>query len=124
LKVYTCTIDKAVRFQYLESDGDRSNSNTELPSRRAHWCIRLTTEDGSLLRKAVLPRELEICQKLLYDPVLEALRPFIAKFLGTLKLEGEVDQSNPITANGGIGIKPIDDHKDECFPGNRLLYRC
>ncbi|KIJ96031.1 hypothetical protein K443DRAFT_682578 [Laccaria amethystina LaAM-08-1] len=71
--------------------------------------------DGSLLRKAVLPRELEICQKLLYDPVLEALRPFTAKFLGTLKLEGEVDQSNPITANGGIGIKPIDDHKDELF---------
>ena len=77
----------------------------------------LTTEDGSLLIKAALPRELEIYQKLLYDPVLEALRPFTAAFLGTLKLEGElVDQSNPITANGGIAIKPTDDHKDECFP--------
>jgi hypothetical protein len=44
----------------------------------------LTTEDGSLLIKAALPRELEIYQKLLYDPVLEALRPFTANFLRTL----------------------------------------
>jgi 1D-myo-inositol-tetrakisphosphate 5-kinase/inositol-polyphosphate multikinase len=83
----------------------------------------LTTEDGSLLIKPAFPRELEIYQKLLYDPALEVLRPFTANFLGTLKLEGEVDQSNPITANGGIAIKPIDDHKDECFPRNRLSYR-
>ena len=76
----------------------------------------VTTEDGSLLIKAALPRELEIYQKLLYDPVLETLRPFTATFLGTLKLEGEVDQSNLITANGGIAIKPTDDHKDECLP--------
>lgn len=72
----------------------------------------LTTEDKSLLIKAALPRELEIYQKLQYDPALEALRPFTADFLGTLELEGEVDQSNPITANGGIAIKPIDDHKE------------
>lgn len=72
----------------------------------------LTTEDGSLLIKAALPPELGIYQKLLYDPAFEALRPFTADFLGTLKLEGEVDQSNPITANGGIAIKPIDDHKE------------
>ena len=76
----------------------------------------LTTENGSLLIKAALPREVEIYQKLLYDPALEALRPFTINFLGTLKLEGKVDQSNPITANGGIAIKPTDDHKDECFP--------
>jgi 1D-myo-inositol-tetrakisphosphate 5-kinase/inositol-polyphosphate multikinase len=76
----------------------------------------LTTEDGSLLIKAALPRELDFYQKLQYNPVLEALRPFTAKFLGTLNLEGEVDQRNPITANGGIAIKPINDHKDECFP--------
>lgn len=72
----------------------------------------LTTENGSLLIKAALPRELEVYQKLLYDPVLEALRPFTATFLGTLKLEGEVDESNPITPDGGIAIKPTDDHKE------------
>ena len=76
----------------------------------------LTTKDGSLLIKAALPRVLEIYQKSLYDPALEALRPFTANFLGTLKLEGEVDKSNPIRANGGIAIKPIEHHKDECFP--------
>ena len=76
----------------------------------------LTTEDGSLLIKASLPRELEIYQKLLCDPALEALRRFTVNFLGTLKLEGEVDKSNRITANGRIAIKPIDDHNDECFP--------
>ena len=75
----------------------------------------LTTEGGSLI-KAALPRELEIYQKLLYDPALEGLRPFTVNFLGNLKLEGQVDQSNRITANGRIAIKPIDDHKDECFP--------
>lgn len=79
----------------------------------------LTTEDGSLLIKAALPPELGIYQKLLYDPAFEALRPFTADFLGTLKLEGEVDQSNPITANGGIAIKPTNDHKvhrlRECY---------
>ncbi|EDR10794.1 uncharacterized protein LACBIDRAFT_315595 [Laccaria bicolor S238N-H82] len=62
----------------------------------------LTTEDGSLLIKAALPRELEIYQKLQYDPALEALRPFTADFLGTLELEGEVDQSNPITPNENV----------------------
>ena len=85
-------------FQYLESDDAGG----------------LTTEDGSLLIKAALPRELVICQKLLYVPLLEALRPFIVKFLGALQLEGEGDHSNPTTANSGIVIKPIDDHNDEC----------
>ena len=78
----------------------------------------LTTEDGSLLIKAALPPEREIYQKLLYDPALEALRPFTVNFLGTLKLKGEVDQSNPITANGVIAIKPIDEHKDEFLSRN------
>ena len=63
--------------------------------------------------KSGLTREREIYQKLLYDPALEALRPFTVNFLGTLELKGEVDQSNPITANGVIAIKPIDEHKDE-----------
>ena len=77
---------------------------------------------------AALPRELDIYQKLLYDPALEGLRPFTVNFLGILKLEGQVDQSNPITANGGIAIIPIDDHKkmsvfrgiDFCIPDSVL----
>ncbi|EDR12176.1 uncharacterized protein LACBIDRAFT_246465 [Laccaria bicolor S238N-H82] len=82
----------------------------------------LTTENGSLLIKAALPRELEVYQKLLYDPVLEALRPFTATFLGTLKLEGEVDESNPITPDGGIAIKPTDDHKDDSIVLENVTY--
>lgn len=45
------------------------------------------------------------------------MRPITADFLGALKLEGEVDQSNPTKASGGIVIKPIDDLKDESFQG-------
>ncbi|CAA7260949.1 unnamed protein product [Cyclocybe aegerita] len=51
----------------------------------------MTTEDGSLLIKPALPRELHFYQALQQDPALEVLREFTPKFLGTLKLEGKVD---------------------------------
>lgn len=71
----------------------------------------LTTEDGSLLIKPALPVELEFYQKLDTDPIFEHLLPFLPKFLGTLKLEGQVDKSKP--AVEGIAITPVSGHKDE-----------
>lgn len=118
--IYTYTIDKTVSyiFQTLINTWSRMEigPTRTLNSQVGGHAGVLTTEDGSLLIKPALPRELDIYQKLRYDPLLEALWPFTVNFLGTLKLEGEVDQSNPTTANGGIAFKPIDDHKDECFP--------
>lgn len=55
----------------------------------------LTTDDGSLIIKPALPVELKFYQSLASDPNFEALRPFTPNFLGTLKLEGQVDQSKP-----------------------------
>lgn len=55
----------------------------------------LATEDGSLVIKPALARELEF-----YRLITEAggegfklLRPYIPRFLGTLKLEGQLDAS-------------------------------
>ncbi|KIM87322.1 hypothetical protein PILCRDRAFT_63566 [Piloderma croceum F 1598] len=54
----------------------------------------LATEDGSLIIKKALPLELEFYQTHALDPAFGPLRPFLPKFYGTLKLEGEVDGLN------------------------------
>ncbi|KAG6817317.1 hypothetical protein H0H87_010334 [Tephrocybe sp. NHM501043] len=73
----------------------------------------LATEDGSLVIKAALPLELEFYQKLQRGEGLEALRPFIPNFIGTLKLEGEIDEKKS-EEEGTISIIPVDaPHKDE-----------
>ncbi|KAH9483532.1 Inositol polyphosphate multikinase [Psilocybe cubensis] len=59
-----------------------------------------TTEDGSLLIKPALPRELEFYQKLQGDSALDELRAFIPNFIGTLRLEGQVDPAHPDLAEG------------------------
>ncbi|KAF9009645.1 hypothetical protein BDQ17DRAFT_1388421 [Cyathus striatus] len=50
----------------------------------------LTSEDGSILIKPALPLELQFYQSLNSDSGFSPLRPYIPKFLGTLKLEGEM----------------------------------
>ncbi|KXN91930.1 Inositol polyphosphate multikinase [Leucoagaricus sp. SymC.cos] len=65
----------------------------------------LTTEDGELLIKPALPRELEFYQKLQSDEKLATLLPFAPKFLGTLRLEGEVDDTK--SQEGGVAVKPL-----------------
>jgi 1D-myo-inositol-tetrakisphosphate 5-kinase/inositol-polyphosphate multikinase len=64
-----------------------------------------TTEDGSLLLKPALPREIDFYQRLAavddHDE-LSKLRKWIPKFLGVLKLEGQLKDSNAV-GNGGDG---------------------
>ncbi|KAL0061468.1 hypothetical protein AAF712_011691 [Marasmius tenuissimus] len=57
-----------------------------------------TTEDGSLIIKPALALEHEFYQSLTTNDSFQALRPFIPKFYGTLKLEGQVDEST----EGGV----------------------
>ena len=74
----------------------------------------LTTDDGSLIIKEALPLELEFYQTHVSSPAFEPLRPFLPKFYGTLKLEGEVDETNTDT----LVVKPLADgsehQTDEC----------
>ncbi|KAH9930855.1 SAICAR synthase-like protein [Fomitopsis serialis] len=56
-----------------------------------------TTEDGSLLIKPSLPREVAFYQALATDARCANLRDFVPEFYGTLKLEGRV-------ANEGGGL--------------------
>ncbi|KZP03501.1 SAICAR synthase-like protein [Athelia psychrophila] len=60
-----------------------------------------TTEDGSLIIKSTLPLELEFYQ-IFYQihstsAAFEPLRQFLPQFFGTLKLEGEHDNTRPDT---------------------------
>ncbi len=68
-----------------------------------------TTEDGALLMKPALPRELQFYQDSLEDPALAPLRPWVPTYLGTLRLEG---QSTP---DGLVSMEGIPDgERDEC----------
>ncbi|KAF8874215.1 hypothetical protein CPB84DRAFT_1817922 [Gymnopilus junonius] len=69
-----------------------------------HVGVMMTTEDGSLLIKPALPREVEFYQILQQDKTLEGLRVFTPQFLGTLKLEGQVDPSHANLAENIISI--------------------
>lgn len=74
----------------------------------------LTTEDDTLLIKQALPLELKFYQTVAAaaDPALDALRPFLPKFLGTLALEGEVDADKP-TSETSINVKPFEGPRKE-----------
>ncbi len=78
----------------------------------------LTTEGGELLIKPALPRELEFYQKLQSDETFAALRPYVPYFIGTLKLEGEVDESNP--QDEILALKPFSDKKDMFLGSHRF----
>ncbi|KAJ7677427.1 hypothetical protein B0H17DRAFT_944838 [Mycena rosella] len=68
----------------------------------------LTTEDDTLLIKQALPLELQFYQTVAAaaEPELDALRPFLPKFLGTLALEGELDTDKP-PSETSIHVKPL-----------------
>ncbi|KAK0229093.1 SAICAR synthase-like protein [Armillaria nabsnona] len=68
----------------------------------------LTNEDGSLLIKPALPLEHQFYQILNSNPAFEPLRPFVPKFIGTLKLQGELDETNQgLEPSSGIAVKQL-----------------
>ncbi|KAF7314564.1 Kinase [Mycena kentingensis (nom. inval.)] len=69
----------------------------------------LTTEDDTLLIKQALPGELAFYRAVAAStsPAIDALRPYLPKFLGTLTLEGEVDPEKPATETS-IPVKPTE----------------
>lgn len=69
----------------------------------------LTTENGSLLIKPALPNELAFYQRLQQDSSLEDFRLFTPTFLGTLELQGKVDE----TGSGLSVVEPVGEEKDE-----------
>lgn len=68
-----------------------------------------TTEDDSLLIKPALPREIEFYQRIAaagdHDE-LSKLRNWTPKFLGVLKLEGQLKDSNAV-GDGNMEIVPV-----------------
>ena len=69
------------------------------------------SEDGSLLIKPALAREVRFYEHLNSDPALAPLRPHIPKFYGTLRFEGKVDDGNLETLR-----EAPREGKDECYP--------
>ncbi|KAG6909792.1 hypothetical protein DXG01_015285 [Tephrocybe rancida] len=59
----------------------------------------LATEDGSLVIKPALPLELKFYQTLQRNEGLETLRQFVPNFLGTLRLEGQIDEKKSAEGN-------------------------
>lgn len=53
-----------------------------------------TSEDGSLLIKPALPREVSFYEHLNSNPDFAPLRPYIPKFYGTLSFEGGTEDGN------------------------------
>lgn len=79
-----------------------------------------TSEDGSLLFKPALPHEVSFYEHLDSDPAFASLKPYIPKFYGTLRFEGEVEDGNLVQ-------KPPKDEKDKCLylerpPGRSFAY--
>ena len=52
----------------------------------------MTSDDDSLIIKRALALEVKFYQTLNFDPAFASLRPFVPKFIGTLRLEGELIQ--------------------------------
>ncbi|KAF7348424.1 Kinase [Mycena sanguinolenta] len=79
--------------------------------------------DDSLLVKAALPVELQFYQAVASsaEPEVDALRPFIPKFIGTLSLEGELDTDKP-PSEGSINVKPIQGAKKESIVLENLAH--
>ncbi|KAF9480849.1 SAICAR synthase-like protein [Pholiota conissans] len=73
----------------------------------------MTTEDGSLIIKPALARELEFYQALQSHDMLAAFRPFTPKFLGVLKLQGQVDPAHGDALESLVNLQPVAEQKDE-----------
>lgn len=82
----------------------------------------MTTEDGSLLIKPALRRELEFYHAMHQDPKLSFLREFTPKFIGVLRLEGQLSDLAGENGEGGLSIaslsegiiRPAEGPKDMC----------
>ncbi|KAF9528253.1 hypothetical protein CPB83DRAFT_854709 [Crepidotus variabilis] len=73
----------------------------------------MTTEDGSLLIKPALHHELAFYQKLQQDAALASLREYTPKFLGVLKLEGQVDPAQTASNSAtGVVLEQIEGQKE------------
>ncbi|KAJ6508472.1 SAICAR synthase-like protein [Mycena sanguinolenta] len=79
--------------------------------------------DHSLLVKTALPVELKFYQTVASsaEPEVDALRPFIPKFIGTLSLEGELDTDKP-PSEGRINVKPVEGAKKESIVLENLAH--
>lgn len=71
-----------------------------------------TTEDESLLLKPALPREIDFYQRLAAaddQDELSKLRKWAPKFLGVLKLEGQLKDSNAVgnECDGSVEVVPV-----------------
>ncbi|GJE88105.1 inositol polyphosphate kinase family protein [Phanerochaete sordida] len=93
------TISRTPSHEHLS----RSVSPAPLESQVGGHPGVMTSEDGSLIMKPALPVEVAFYQAVLTDPALDAMRPYIPKFYGTLRLEGQVDEEQ--SAFGQIAIK-------------------
>ena len=77
----------------------------------------MTNDSGSVIIKPALPAEVEFYETIQTNPVFEPLRVYIPKFLGTLKLQGQVDPEK--SKDGAIVVKEAsredvgDGEKDE-----------
>ncbi|KAL0571053.1 hypothetical protein V5O48_010908 [Marasmius crinis-equi] len=76
-----------------------------------------TTEDGSLIIKPALALEHEFYQSLTTNDSFQALRPFVPKFYGTLKLEGQVDGSE----GGGVKASLVLENLSHPFQKPNIL---
>ena len=76
-----------------------------------HPGVRMS-EDGSLLIKPALHREVAFYQSIASDPGFAPLRPYVPKFYGTLRLEGKVDESAAAAEQGG-SLKVVEHHVAE-----------
>lgn len=66
--------------------------------------------DDSLIVKPALPLELAFYQSVTSESAYDALRPYVPKFYGLLKLEGQVKNEND---GSGQNIEPVEDKKDK-----------
>ncbi|KAJ7818523.1 hypothetical protein B0H14DRAFT_2839255 [Mycena olivaceomarginata] len=89
--------------------GDISSPETQALASQVGGHVNgvVAAADDTLLIKSALPLELEFYQKVAAasEPELDALRPFIPKFIGTLSLEGELNTDRP-PSEGSLNVKP------------------
>ncbi|KAJ7132961.1 hypothetical protein C8R46DRAFT_923614 [Mycena filopes] len=81
------------------------------------------TEDDTLLMKQALPLELQFYQTVAAaaEPEVDALRPFIPKFIGTLSLQGRLDVDAP-PSETAIAVKPLSGLRTESLVLENLAH--
>ncbi|KAL1947162.1 hypothetical protein VTO73DRAFT_14123 [Trametes versicolor] len=85
----------------------------------------LASEDGSLLIKPALEHEVAFYHSLSTNPDFAPLRPFVPKFYGTLRLEGQVDNSAPAGEQGGplVVVDTVPDGEKDSIVLENLSHR-